>query len=98
MFKMKKYYTPEEMQKIDFSELTKEKLIDIVRDTNLSLDWLLEDGGLGFVQEHAQEYKKIENLLEYLKKYELKLSTSEKKSIELLRRIYDTLIIPKSIN
>ena len=95
---MKKYYTPEEMQKIDFSELTKEKLIDIVRDTNLSLDWLLEDGGLGFVQEHAQEYKKIENLLEYLKKYELKLSTSEKKSIELLRRIYDTLIIPKSIN
>jgi len=98
LFKMKKYYTPEEMQKIDFSELTKEKLIDIVRDTNLSLDWLLEDGGLGFVQEHAQEYKKIENLLEYLKKYELKLSTSEKKSIELLRRIYDTLIIPKSIN
>ena len=95
---MKKYYTPEEMQKIDFSELTKEKLIDIVRDTNLSLDWLLEDGGLGFVQEHAQEYKKIENLLEYLKKYELELSTNEKESIELLRRTYDKLIIPKSIN
>lgn len=88
---MEKFYSQEEMQNLDFSKCSKEEFFEIARDTKLSIGWLLEDGGWQFLQEHTNEYSKIKDLLEEIKKYKSGLTKAEQEMIDALSLTYTNI-------